>query len=240
MTSEILSQNGHKIDCGALIPEAKVYFYKPPSQADTLARGRKTKHLDHYVGTAIIVRQVGSRSFIIQYTDKKGVKRTYQRDAAMLSLVPPAKVIKDLSEPCMVIKSPHNHRSLEASPIAEGEVVILKDGADSTSWYCAKILEKLLDRIKVSYYTTEMESLVNFSKTTFDEKRSCLGKVIFRKTWSLQDGSATTISPEISKRRSSLWTGQIPINFLGEQLLGMLACHRKESWMTRPWIWPRN
>jgi hypothetical protein len=65
MTSKILSQNGHKIDCKALIPEAKVYFYKPPSQADTLATGRKAKHLDHYVGPAIIVRQVGSRSFII-------------------------------------------------------------------------------------------------------------------------------------------------------------------------------
>jgi hypothetical protein len=219
MTSERLSQNGHKINYGVLIPGAKVYFYKLSSQADTIARGRKAKHLDHYIGPAIIVRQVGSRSFIIKYTDKKGVIRTYQRDAAMMSLVPPSKIIKDLSDPGMVTKSPHDHCSLEASSVAEGEFVILKDGVDAATWYCAKILEKLPDRIKVAYYTTERESLVNFSKTTFGERRSCLGKAIFLKTWSLQDGSATTISPEISKRRSSLWTGQIPISFLDEQLI---------------------
>jgi hypothetical protein len=51
----------------------------------------------------------------------------------MLSLVPPAKVIKDLSDPGMVIKSPHNHRSLEASSVAEGEVVISKDGVDAST-----------------------------------------------------------------------------------------------------------
>ncbi len=67
MTSEKLAQNGHKISYCALIPGAKVCFYKPPSQADTQVRGRKAKHLDHYIGPAIIVRQVGSRSFIIQY-----------------------------------------------------------------------------------------------------------------------------------------------------------------------------
>ncbi len=83
----------------------------------------------------------------------------------MLSLVPPAKIIKDLSDPGMITKSSHDHRSLEASPVPEGEFVILKDGVDAATWYCAKILEKLPDRIKVAYYTTEMESLVNFSKT---------------------------------------------------------------------------
>jgi hypothetical protein len=98
MTSEKLAQNGHKIYYNALISGAKVYFYKPPSRADTQARGRRAKHLDHYIGPAIIIRQVGSRSFIIQYTDKKGVERTYQRDAAMLSLVPPNRITKYLSD----------------------------------------------------------------------------------------------------------------------------------------------
>jgi hypothetical protein len=71
MTSNRLAQNGQKIKYEALIPGAKVYFHKPPSQADTQARGRKAKHLDHYIGPATIVRQVGSRSFIIQFTDKR-------------------------------------------------------------------------------------------------------------------------------------------------------------------------
>ena len=41
MTSEKLAQNGLKINYDALIPGAKVYFYKPPSQADTQARDAK-------------------------------------------------------------------------------------------------------------------------------------------------------------------------------------------------------
>ncbi len=112
MTSEKLAQNGHKINYSALIPGAKVYFYKPPSQADTQVRGRKAKHLDHYIGPATIIRQVGSRSFIIRYTDKKGVERTYQRDAAMLSLVPPNRMTKDLSDASATTKAPHKHQSL--------------------------------------------------------------------------------------------------------------------------------
>jgi len=141
MTSEKLAQNGLKINYDALIPGAKVYFYKPPSQADTQARGRKAKHLDHYIGPAIIVKQIGSRSFIIRYTDKKGVERTYQRDAAMLSLVPPNKILKDTSDTCTTTKAPHKHRSLIESPIEEGEVILLKDGIDASTWYCAQILE---------------------------------------------------------------------------------------------------
>ncbi len=71
MTSNRLAQNGQKIDYDALTPGAKVYFYKPSSQQETQERGRKAKHLDHYIGPAIIVKQAGSCSFIIQYTDKK-------------------------------------------------------------------------------------------------------------------------------------------------------------------------
>ncbi len=54
--------------------------------------------------------------------------------------------------------------------------MILKDGADATSWYCAKILEKLPDRIKVTYYTSEMESLVNFSKNNIRRETKLFGK----------------------------------------------------------------
>jgi hypothetical protein len=203
------------------MPGAKVYFYKPPSQADTQTRGRKVKHLDHYIGPAIIVRQVGSRSFIIRYTDKKGVEITYQRDAAMLSLVPPNKIIKDLSDTCMTTKAPHMHCSLVESPIEEGEVILLKDGCDASTWYCAQILEKLPDRIKVSYFTTENSYLRNFGKSTLKDRCKNLKTVSFHKTWTLSDGSATTVAPEISKKKSVLWlwTGQIPFVFLDDQLL---------------------
>jgi hypothetical protein len=196
-----------------------VYFYKPPSQAETQARGRKAKHLDHYIGPATIVRQVGSRSFIILYTDKKGVSRTYQRDAAMLSLVPPSKIINDPAEFSAAIKSPHNHYSIVKDPTEEGEIVILRDGSDATTLFCAQVLEKLPDRIKVSYFTTEVTALVNYNSATLKEKSRSLKNVAFCKTWSLLNGRATTIAPIISRKKSLLWTGQIPISFLDEQLL---------------------
>jgi hypothetical protein len=70
MSSKKLSQNGKCINYEALIPGAKVYFYKPPSIQEVEKRGRKAKHLDHYTGPATILRAVGSRSFVIQYTDE--------------------------------------------------------------------------------------------------------------------------------------------------------------------------
>jgi hypothetical protein len=219
MTSNRLAQNGQRIKYEALIPGAKVYFYKPPSQADTQARGRKAKHLDHYVGPATIVRQVGTRSFIIQFTDKKGVTRVYQRDAAMLSLIPPNKVKGDPSDISAMFRSPHNHISIKKNPIEEGEVILLKDGNEANTWYCAQVLEKFPDHVKVSYYTTETLALANYVSTTLKERKRSLQKAVFRKTWSLIDGSATTIAPADSKKRSSLWTGKIPTDFLDEQLL---------------------
>ena len=89
----------------------------------------------------------------------------------------------------------------------------------TSAWYCAQILEKLPDRIKVSYFTTENSSLKNFSKSTFEERYENLKNVGFHKTWALSNGSATTIAPEISRKKSVLWTGQIPFVFLDDQLL---------------------
>jgi hypothetical protein len=219
MTSNRLSQNGKTIDYNVLIPGAKVYFYKPPSQQETRVRGRKAKHLDHYIGPAIIVRQVGSRSFIIQYTDKKGVTRTYQRDAAMLSLVPPSKIMKDPSECEVRTKSPHAHRSLDESPIEEGEVVLLKDGNNATTWYCAQVMEKLPDLIKVSYFTTQTATLEGYSKAAVKERLKTLKNVVFSKTWTLPNGEATIVAPALQGRRAPLWTGQTPLGFLNDQLL---------------------
>ena len=219
MTSNRLAQNGQKIKYESLTPGAKVYFYKPPSQADTQARGRKAKHLDHYIGPATIVRQVGSRSFIIQFTDKKGVNRVYQRDAAMLSLIPPSKIKGDPSDINAMSRSPHNHISIKKTPIEEGEIILLKDGSKANTWYCAQVLEKFPDHVKVSYFTTETLALANYAGTTLKERVRSLQDATFRKTWSLIDGRATTIAPADSKKRSSLWTGKIPTDFLDEQLL---------------------
>ena len=81
------------------------------------------------------------------------------------------------------------------------------------------MLDKFPDYVKVSYFTTETSALVNYAGTTLKERVRSLQDAIFRKTWSLIDGRATTIAPANSKKRSSLWTGKIPTDFLDEQLL---------------------
>jgi hypothetical protein len=73
MTSNKLSQIGKIINYEAWIPGAKVYYYKPPSAQEVLERGRKAKHLDHYTGPATVLRVIGTRSFVLQYTDVKWV-----------------------------------------------------------------------------------------------------------------------------------------------------------------------
>jgi hypothetical protein len=79
MSSKKLSQNGKCINVEALIPGAKIYFYKPPSMQEVEKLGRKAKHLDHYMGPATVLRSIEARSFIIQYTDEKGATQTYVR-----------------------------------------------------------------------------------------------------------------------------------------------------------------
>ena len=118
-----------------------------------------------------------------------------------------------------MIRSSHNHISIKKTPIEEGEIILLKDGRDAITWYCAQVLEKLPDHVKVSYFTTETLALANYVSTTLKERIRSLKEVVFRKTWSLMDGRATTIAPANSKKRSLLWTGKIPTDFLDEHLL---------------------
>ena len=134
----------------------------------------------------------------------------------MLSLVPPSKIMKDPSEFKAITKSPHVHRSLDESPIEEGEVVLLKDGNSATTWYCAQVMEKLPDRIKVSYFTTQTATLEGYSKTTVKERLKILKNVVFSKTWTLPNGEATIVAPALQGRRAPLWTGQIPLGFLND------------------------
>jgi hypothetical protein len=127
--------------------------------------------------------------------------------------------MKDPSEFKVITKSPHVHRSLDESPIEEGEVVLLKDGNSATTWYCAQVMESLPDRIKVSYFTTQASPLEGYSKATVKERLKTLKNVVFSKTWTLPNGEATIVAPALQGRRAPLWTGQIPLGFLNDQLL---------------------
>ncbi len=181
---------------------------------------RQSTYLDHYTGPASIVRSIGTRSFVIQYTDAQGTTRTYQRDASMISLIPPTEIKNDPSDVNLMEKAPHAHQSIALFPIEEGEYVILKDTKDSITWYCAQVLEeKLPDRIKVNYLTTSILALPKYSKATYTQRLRRLQELTLLRTWTLPTGEATTIDPALSRKRNKLWTGQIPHQFLDDVLL---------------------
>jgi hypothetical protein len=138
----------------------------------------------------------------------------------MISLIPPKDIKDDPSETNLGHKPPHVHRSLELSPIEEGEYVLIKDSKESKTWYCAQVLEKLPDRIKVSYYTTVTPSLAKYVKTSYEEKLARIREApIFLKTWSIPTGESTTVEPVSFKMKNKLWTGLIPLKFLDDVLL---------------------
>ena len=82
MTSEKLNQANRPFDDSQLQVGMRVYFYKPPSQQEVAAKGRKAKHLAHYHGPATVTVS-RRRQLELQYEGK-----TFNLD---ISLVIPAK-----------------------------------------------------------------------------------------------------------------------------------------------------
>jgi hypothetical protein len=78
--------------------------------------------MDHYAGPARITKQVGKRSFLIEYRNAKGIVKVFQRDAGMLSLLHPATVNFEPEDTVVQIHVPHKHRSLTTTPLREGEI----------------------------------------------------------------------------------------------------------------------
>jgi hypothetical protein len=57
---------------------------------ETIARGRRAKHIDHYVGPGTITNHIGTRSMVIRYKEKN-----FQRDAGMILLEKPRVASED-------------------------------------------------------------------------------------------------------------------------------------------------
>jgi hypothetical protein len=89
-----------------------------------------------------LLKKVGTRSFLIEYKGADGKIRTFQRDAGMLSLIPPTQITFDPFTQVVNIDITQKHRSLVALPLKEGEIVILKDGKKAKDWYCAQIIKQ--------------------------------------------------------------------------------------------------
>ena len=67
----------------------KVFFYKPPSKQEADSKGRRAKHIDHFVGPAKITKHIGSRSVELEMEESNGRNITYKRDIGMLLLKRP-------------------------------------------------------------------------------------------------------------------------------------------------------
>ena len=62
MTSENLSQSGQLVNLKDMPVGTEAYIYKPPTQQESIRRGRKVKHIDHYIGPGHILKHIGTRS----------------------------------------------------------------------------------------------------------------------------------------------------------------------------------
>ncbi len=92
--------------------------------ADTIARGRRAKHIDHFVGPGLITRHIGTRLMVIPLNG-----REFQRDAGMIILEKPIMADYDpIVRNGEVIETQlNNHASRSMKPLQEGEYVIMKD-----------------------------------------------------------------------------------------------------------------
>jgi hypothetical protein len=109
----------------------KVYFYKPLSQQEVSAKGRKAKHLAHYHGPATVTAVPRRRQLELQYEGK-----TFNRD---ISLVIPAKDFNGLDvdsfDPVVTeaVSPPSLHVIIGETP-KEGELVVIKDSS-TEGWF---------------------------------------------------------------------------------------------------------
>jgi hypothetical protein len=136
MTSENLSQTGQLVNLANTPIGAETYIYKPPSQQEAIRKGRRVKHIDHYLGPGRIVRHIGTRSIVVVIKDDHDVDREYQRDAGMVLLKKPRP---DDAEPEIMREQSIGTRlcskdDLNLHALKEGEIIIIKDEPEAKDW----------------------------------------------------------------------------------------------------------
>jgi hypothetical protein len=226
MTSENLSQSGQAVDLEKYTIGHIAYFYKPPSMNETITRGRRAKHIDHYVGPGVIIKHIGTRSIVIKYKEKE-----FQRDAGMVLLEKPRKEAEDPTIADRLIIGPHvahgavetaDHPGEQSQPLQEGEFILIKDDPKATTWYCAEIRKILADRIEVNYYTTVTPALPDYSESPIEERKERLKEANFLRTWCLDRGKGlpTTTPPTTTHGKvRHLWWGRIPLEDVAKHIL---------------------
>jgi hypothetical protein len=219
MTAENLGQTGHEVDLTKYPIGHIAYIYKPPTQAETIARGRKAKHIDHYIGPGTITSHMGTRSMVISLNG-----RDFQRDAGMVLLEKPRAGDHDptIRDRTIIGVQQLTAYNQQINPLQEGEFIIVKDDPQATDWYCAEVRKILADRIEVNYYTTITPAIGSYNEANLSQKRKRLKEATFLRTWCLDKGSGlpTTTSPITNHGKiNHLWWGRIPLEDITRHVL---------------------
>jgi hypothetical protein len=224
MTSENLSQSGKLVDLARMPIGAEAYIYKPPSQQEAVNKGRRAKHIDHYIGPGRIVRHIGTRSVVVSIKDHNNVDREYQRDAGMVLLrkPKPEEVEPEFTCERSLGTRASSKNDLNDHPIREGEFLILKDDPKAKDWYCAEVRAVLVDRVEVNYYTTQTPSLDNYIRSSMKDRKDRPSEALFLRTWCLSGGKGLpSTTPPTTKyaRMNHLWWGKIPLEVIEDYIL---------------------
>ena len=88
----------------------------------------------------------------------------------------------------------------------------MKDGLRSKDWYCARILRKYVDRLRVHWFICNSPPLDTFSSASTSSKAANLKQAKFLPAWILKDGHPITAPPVGKAVERDMWTGKIPLN----------------------------
>jgi hypothetical protein len=211
MTAEKLNQSRQPVDMSKYPVGTRVFFYKPSSKQEADSKGRRVKHIDHYVGPAKVTKHIGTRSVQLEMEEVNGRNIAYKRDIGMLLLKKPKAGDPDPTIPQRAVIGTQIHTGTN-TPMQVGERVI-KDGQLATTWYCADI-SRIESQwwIEVNYYTTVTPALGNYDVA---------GKQR-RITWVLRNSGEFPIStaPKNDQDRvERLWRGRIPIKHIDDHII---------------------
>ena len=189
-----------------------------------MRRGRKVKHIDHYIGPGHILKHIGTRSVVIGIKDENNIVREYQRDAGMVLLKKPmpSDIDPEAARERSLGTRLSSVRDMRKNALKEGEIIILKDGPEAKDWYCAEIRSILVDRVEVNYFTTQVPALERYNECSEETRIERLADAIFLKTWCLSRGKGEpTTTPPTSKyaQINHLWWGKIPMESINEFIL---------------------
>ena len=224
MTAEKLNQSGQPVDMSRYPVGTKVFFYKPPSKQEADGKGRKVKHIDHYVGPARITKHLGTRSVQLELEEHNGRNITYKRDIGMLLLRKPKANDPDPTIPLRAVIGTQIHSAAvrESTPVEVGEHIIIKDEPLATTWYCAEVSRIERNWIEVNYFTTVTPSIIDYDTAGLRQRQARLKEATFLRTWVLRNsgGFPTTTPPRNNRDRAErLWRGRIPTEHLDEHIL---------------------